>query len=80
MDVRSRPPRIFGVNNTLIPFKYVPAVGKDILRKHFNKKEKKKPLYSEKILFFDEIVLDPKNKNSIAQIILTDIRLVYVMV
>lgn len=50
MDQRYRPPRIFGGNNILIPFDYVPAMGKDIIRRI-----KIKEIEIETVLFFDEI-------------------------
>jgi hypothetical protein len=34
MDIRSRPPRVFGENNLLIPFDFVYAMGKDIIRRY----------------------------------------------
>jgi len=34
MDVRSRPPRIFGPNDVLIPFDILPAYGMDLFRKY----------------------------------------------
>ena len=38
MDTRYRPPRIFGENNLLIPFDFIPAIGTDIMRRVFNHK------------------------------------------
>jgi hypothetical protein len=75
MEVRSRPPRIFGSNNTLINFEYIPALGKDIILKYKLKEHR-----FEKIYFFDEFRLNQSKISSTVQIILTDIRLVYVMV
>lgn len=50
MEVRSRPPRIFGEHSIIVPFDYVPAVGKEIIRKY-----KIKPLKHEAILYYEEI-------------------------
>lgn len=74
MEVRSRPPRIFGPNKILIPFDFTPAFGKDIIRKY-----KLKQIDYEKILFFDEIQTS-KKKRDIAQLILTNVRIIYLMV
>lgn len=56
MEVRSRPPRIFGEHNIIVPFDFVPAVGKEIIRKY-----KIKPLEHEAILYYEEIQLDSSN-------------------
>lgn len=34
MENRSRPPRIFGNNNVVIPFDFTPSIGKDIIMKY----------------------------------------------
>lgn len=76
MDTRYRPPRIFGDNSILIPFDFVPAIGTDIIRKF-----KLKPIDAETILFFDQLKLNPgRLRSEEAQIVLTDIRVVYVLV
>lgn len=59
MDTRYRPPRIFGENNLLIPFEFIPAIGTDILRKF-----KLKPIDLESILFFDQVKLQPGKSRS----------------
>jgi len=34
MENRSRPPRIFGDNNKVIPFHFTRSIGKDIIMKY----------------------------------------------
>lgn len=84
MDTRYRPPRIFGENNLLIPFDFVPAIGTDILRRVLiiiKIQFKLKPIDGETILFFDLITLNAGSRRSdIAEVVLTDIRVVYVVV
>lgn len=48
MDTRYRPPRIFGDDNQLIPFDFIPAIGSDLIRRF-----KLKVIEGESILFFD---------------------------
>ena len=75
MDQRYRPPRIFGQNNVLIPFDYVPAMGKDIIRRI-----KIKEIEIETVLFFDELEITQGKKKIFVQVVLSDMRLVYVYV
>lgn len=78
MDTRYRPPRIFGEYNQLIPFDFKHAIGTDIIRRF-----KLKSYESESILFFDQLNISAQSKfrkKTEAQIVLTDIRIVYVLV
>ena len=51
MDTRSRPPRVFGENNLLIPFDFVQAMGVEII-KRYNLTQKS---HEEKIVHYEEI-------------------------
>ncbi|KAL4465070.1 hypothetical protein ABPG72_009448 [Tetrahymena utriculariae] len=74
MDTRSRPIRQFGDNKQLIPYEFKAAIGIDIIKRY-----KLKIFEHETILFFDELIIKKlKKKNIESQIILSDIRIVYV--
>jgi len=78
MEIRSRPPRIFNMENLVVPYDYNPAILKLLIMKY-----KLREIDSEKVEYFDEFtvfnrdVMSCKNKETIYQVILTDYRLLF---
>jgi len=77
MDNRTRPPRIFDDNNLIINYDWSNAMGKDVIRRLKQKKYQE----DEKMVFYDEIEVQTSRRSKrIYQVIVTDLRFLFVRV
>lgn len=75
MDIRTRPPRIFGKNLQIINYDWSNAAGDDTIRRL----KKRNDTEHEQIVFYDEITVVGKRKKKVQyQVIFTDMRFLYV--
>ena len=79
MDIRSRPPRNFGGNKLILPYKFKAAKANEIIRK-----TRFKVAESEKIKFLDQIEIPYFHrwfkKKTLIYVILTETKFFYIKV
>jgi Vacuolar protein sorting-associated protein len=76
MEIRSRPPRVFGENRLIINYDWSIAKGKAVIRRI----KRSKAIEQEQILFYDEINIKVRTGLHPYQVILTDARFIYMRV